>query len=123
MNKYFSRREWLAGTGAAAGYLLTRPSLSFAADQLASPAPRLIAKAPAGRVTVGKCMDYGSNLVPTLEKMFDQLGGLSRLVKGKTVAMKVNFIGVRSDRLGNAQMEETFWSHPKMIGAVVHLLG
>ena len=123
MNKYFSRREWLAGTGAAAGYLLTRPSLSFAADQLATPAPRLIAKAPAGRVTVGKCKDYGSNLVPTLEKMFDQLGGLSRLVKGKTVAMKVNFIGVRWERLGNAPMEETFWSHPKMIGAVVHLLG
>jgi uncharacterized protein (DUF362 family) len=55
--------------------------------------------------------------------MFDELGGLGRLVKGKTVAVKVNFIGVRWSRLGNAPMEETFWSHPKMIGATVHLLG
>jgi uncharacterized protein (DUF362 family) len=68
-------------------------------------------------------MDYGPNLVPTLEKMFDELGGLGKFVKGKTVAMKVNFIGVRWQRLGTAPMEETFWSHPRMIGAVVHLLG
>jgi uncharacterized protein (DUF362 family) len=58
-----------------------------------------------------------------MEKMFDQLGGLSGLVKGKTVAVKVNFIGVRSQRLGTASMEDTFWSHPRMIGATVHLLG
>ena len=48
--------------------------------------------------------------------MFDQLGGLGGLVKGKTVAVKVNFIGVRWQRLGNALMEDTFWSHPRMIG-------
>ena len=127
MKKRFTRREWLAGTSAAAGYLLARPALSFAAAPPASPATTpvygLAAKAPAGRVTVGQCKDYGSNLVPTLEKMFDQLGGLEKLVKGKTVAMKVNFIGVRWQRLGNATMEDTFWSHPKMIGAMVHLLG
>jgi uncharacterized protein (DUF362 family) len=111
MRKDFSRREWLTGAGAAAGCLLTRPTPSFAAA------------APAGRVTIGKCKDYGSELVPTLEKMFDQLGGLGRLVKGKTVAIKVNFIGVRWQRLGNATMEDTFWSNPHMIGATVHLLG
>jgi uncharacterized protein (DUF362 family) len=125
MKKNFTRREWLAGTGAAAGYLLMRPALSFAQTPLASPTPvyGLSANARPGRVTIGRCMDYGSNLVPTLEKMFDQLGGLAKLVKGKTVAMKVNFIGVRWQRLGNATMEDTFWSHPRMIGAVVHLLG
>jgi uncharacterized protein (DUF362 family) len=125
MKKDFSRREWLAGAGAAAGYLLTRPALSFADVPLTSPspAPGLTANAPTGRVTVGRCMDYGPELVPTLEKMFDELGGLGRLVKGKTVAMKVNFIGVRWQRLGNARMEDTFWSHPRMIGATVHLLG
>ena len=76
MKQLFTRREWLAGTGAAAGYLLTRPALSFAAAPLPSPVYGLAAKAPAGRVTVGKCKDYGSDLVPTLQKMFDQLGGL-----------------------------------------------
>jgi len=125
MKEKFTRREWLAGTGAAAGCLLLRPALSFAASPptATSPVYGLAAKAPAGRVTVGKCRDYGSDLVPALEKMFDQLGGLAKLVKGKTVAMKVNFIGVRWQRLGNATMEDTFWSHPLMIGAMVHLLG
>jgi uncharacterized protein (DUF362 family) len=118
-----SRREWLAGAGAAAGYILARPALSFAAASLASPAPGQPGNPPAGRVTIGKCRDYGSDLVPTLQKMFDQLGGLEKLVKGKTVAMKVNFIGVRWQRLGNAKMEDTFWSHPRMIAACVHLLG
>jgi uncharacterized protein (DUF362 family) len=58
-----------------------------------------------------------------MAKMFDQLGGLGRLVKGKTVAVKINLIGVRWQRLGDAKMEDTFWSHPRMIAATVHLLG
>jgi uncharacterized protein (DUF362 family) len=58
-----------------------------------------------------------------MEKMFDQLGGLGGLVKGKTVAMKINLIGVRWQRLGDALMEETFWTHPAAIAAAVHLMG
>ena len=111
MRQDLTRRQLLAGVGAGAGALLARPAWSRAVT------------APKGKVTVGKCMTYGPELVPTLEKMFDQLGGLSGLVKGKTVAMKVNFIGVRSQRLGSALMEDTFWSHPKMMGAMVHVLG
>jgi uncharacterized protein (DUF362 family) len=111
MKQDMSRRELLAGAGAGVGALLARPAWSRAVT------------APTGKVTVGKCKDYGPELVPTLEKMFDQLGGLGGLVKGKTVAMKVNFIGVRSQRLGSALMEDTFWSHPKMMGAMVHVLG
>jgi uncharacterized protein (DUF362 family) len=68
-------------------------------------------------------MTYGPEVVPTLATMFDQLGGLDRLVKGKTVAMKINMIGVRSQRLGTAHMEDTFWTNPVVIGGVVHLLG
>jgi uncharacterized protein (DUF362 family) len=111
MKQDMTRRELLAGAGAGVGALLARPAWSRAVT------------APTGKVTVGKCKDYGPELVPTLEKMFDQLGGLGGLVKGKTVAMKVNFIGVRSQRLGSALMEDTFWSHPKMMGAMVHVLG
>jgi hypothetical protein len=57
MKKDFSRREWIVGAGAAAGYLLARPSLGFAAASLANAAPRPIANAPVRRVTVGKCRD------------------------------------------------------------------
>ena len=35
-----------------------------------------------------------------MQKMFDQLGGLGRLVKGKTVAMKINLTGSPTYRVG-----------------------
>ena len=111
MKNDLTRRELLAGAGAGVGALLARPAWSRAAT------------APTGKVTVARCKTYGPELVPTMEKMFDQLGGLSGLVKGKTVAIKINLIGVRWQRLGNALMEETFWTHPAAIGAAVHLIG
>jgi uncharacterized protein (DUF362 family) len=99
------------GAGTGVGALLARPAWSRAVT------------APAGKVAVARCKTYGPELVTTLNTMFDQLGGLGGLVKGKTVTMKVNFIGVRWARLGNALMEETYWTHPGMIGGMVHLLG
>jgi uncharacterized protein (DUF362 family) len=125
MTNDISRREWLAGAAVAAGCLLTRTTPGLAATPAAAPAklPHL-PPAKAGKVTIGKCKNYDHDaLLATLGTMFDQIGGLGGLVKGKTVAVKVNFIGVRSQRLGSATMEDTFWSHPAMIGAVVHLLG
>jgi uncharacterized protein (DUF362 family) len=110
MNRDITRREVLLGAGA----LLAVPAL---------PAFGAITTPPTARVTVGKCMTYGPELLPTLATMFDQLGGLDRIVKGKTVAVKINLIGVRSQRLGNALMEDTFWTNPHVIGAVVHLMG
>ena len=111
MRQDITRRELLVGAGGGVGALLARPAWSRAVT------------APAGKVAVARSKTYGPELLPAMEKMFDQLGGLSGLVKGKTVAIKVNFIGVRSQRLGTALMEETFWSHPKMIAATVHLMG
>ena len=57
------------------------------------------AAAPAGPVTVARCKTYdAAELVPTMQKMFDQLGGLGRLVKGKTVAIKINLTGAPTYR-------------------------
>jgi uncharacterized protein (DUF362 family) len=55
--------------------------------------------------------------------MFDQLGGLEGLVRGKTVAIKLNLTGVGTDRLGYLPPEVTYWVHPQVIGATVHHLG
>jgi uncharacterized protein (DUF362 family) len=111
MKPNLTRRELLAGAGVGAGALLARPAWSFASA------------APTGKVAVAKCMTYGPELVPAMDKMFDQMGGLGTLVKGKTVAIKVNFIGVRWSRLGDALMEDTYWTHPRVIGATAHLMG
>jgi uncharacterized protein (DUF362 family) len=81
------------------------------------------AAVPAAPVAIAKCNSYGSELVPTLNRMFDQIGGLGRLVKGKTVTMKVNLTGSPSIRLGHLPAELAHWTHPAVIGATCHLMG
>jgi uncharacterized protein (DUF362 family) len=102
-----TRRQWLAG---AAAFCASRPSFG------AVPAPT----AP---VAVAKCPSYGPELLPAMQKMFDQLGGLERIVKNKTVAIKVNLTGSPTLRLGYAPLEDTTYTHPRVIAAAVHLMG
>ena len=92
MHKNCSRRQWLLRTAAAV------PGAWLASGPLGR-----AAAAPASPVAVAKCKTYdAAELVPTLSKMFDQLGGLGRLVSGKTVAIKVNLTGDPTYRLGFA---------------------
>jgi uncharacterized protein (DUF362 family) len=62
-------------------------------------------------------------MVATLARMFDQLGGLQKLVKGKTVAMKINVTGSSTQRFQGIAQGETYWVHPQVVSATVHLLG
>ena len=55
--------------------------------------------------------------------MFDQIGGLGRLVKGKTVAIKINLTGDPDGRIGYLPIGLTTWTNPSLIGATIHLLG
>ena len=109
-----TRRAWLQKTAAAAAG-------AFASAQL----PRLIGatEAPASTVAIGRSKTYDpAELVPTMRTMFDQLGGLGRLVKGKTVAMKINLTGSPTYRLKHYPLEDTHYTHPNVIAATVHLM-
>ena len=77
--------------------------------------------APTAPVAIAKCRTYDQCL-PVMEKMIDQIGGLGRLVKGKTVAVKINFTGGPNTRLGYLPASRTYWSHPQIVGATIHLL-
>lgn len=109
-----SRREALKKMGYAAiavGVYWKVPSL------LASPAPT----AP---VAVGTCKTYTPvELLPTLSRMFDQLGGLKRIVNGKTVAIKINLTGAPTYRVGYLPLGDTHYTNPQVITAAVHLIG
>ena len=50
------------------------------------------------------------------------LGGLEKLVGGKTVAIKLNLTGVSYDRLDHFRQEDTYWVHPDVVGATIRLL-
>jgi uncharacterized protein (DUF362 family) len=102
-----TRREWLSTT---------------AAGLAAAPFAR--ADAPASPVAVARAKTYQpSELLPVMQKMFDQLGGLERLVKGKTVAVKINLTGAPTYRVGHLPLEDTHYTHPNVIAAAAHLMG
>jgi uncharacterized protein (DUF362 family) len=109
--KNSTRREFLGAAGFAAGALLA-PSAFLRANT-----------APASRVAIGLCQEYNSQVLDTLTRMFDQLGGLHKLVNGKTVAIKLNMTGRGDNLLDNLAVGMTTWPHPEVVGATVHLLG
>ena len=95
---------------AAAGVVLGRPVRSYAS-------------APTAPVAVAKCTSYEpAELLTSLGDMFDKLGGLGKLVKGKTVAIKLNFNGGATVRLGYYPLGESHWPHPNLICAVMSLM-
>jgi uncharacterized protein (DUF362 family) len=106
-----TRREFLGAMGMAAGAYVTQPALLSARP------------APASPVAIGMCPEYNRQVTDVLATMFDQLGGLQRLVQGKTVAIKLNMTGPANDRLNSMPTEMTQWVHPQVIGSLVSLLG
>jgi uncharacterized protein (DUF362 family) len=79
-------------------------------------------EAPAATVALTRCMSYGAEVLPALRRMFDQIGGIGSLVKGKTVALKANMTGDPDIRAGFIPIERMTFTHPDVIGATVHLL-
>jgi len=99
------RREWLAS---GLGLGLAGCSWTNAA-------------APGSKVSVARCTEYGSALYPVMRTMFDQLGGIGGLVKGKTVAIKINLTGGPRNRVGNVPIERSAYTHPDVIGTAIRL--
>lgn len=113
MHERMTRREWMLKTASLvpAAYLSRIIGVRAAA-------------APTAPVAVSKCSAYDpAQLVPALSKMFDQLGGLERFVKGKTVAVKINLTGEPTYRIGHTPLGDSHYTHPNVIGAVTHLMG
>ena len=85
--------------------------------------PASAALAAASPVSVAKCLTYDpKELLPVMARMFDQLGGVGKLVKGKTVAIKFNLTGSPDQRLGNLPLCDTHFTHPAVIAAAVNLM-
>jgi uncharacterized protein (DUF362 family) len=54
--------------------------------------------------------------------MFDQIGGLGRIVRNKTVAVKLNLTGRTDVRQGYVPLGCAQWTHPDVIAATLHLM-
>jgi len=100
-----SRRGWLQSAAALAAS--TRARAAFG---------------PAARVSVARCHDYGRAPYAALRTMFDQLGGIGRLVKGKTVGIKLNLTGGPRQRIDAVPIERSAYTHPDVAGAAIRLI-
>jgi uncharacterized protein (DUF362 family) len=109
-----SRRNLLSLSGLAVGALVIDRT------GIAAPAPSI----PTAPVSVAKVASYDLDLVAQFERMFDELGGIGHLVRGKTVAMKLNMTGAsgRGRRVG-ISAGQTTWVHPNVVGALVAVFG
>ncbi|MGI8743985.1 MAG: DUF362 domain-containing protein [Bryobacteraceae bacterium] len=100
-----------------------REMLSLAAAASVAGITRLrAASAPATTVSIAKCASYDGDLAAVLSTMFDQTGGLGRIVKNKTVTIKLNLTGSPGLRFQGLPLGSTHYTHPKTLMPVVHLL-
>jgi uncharacterized protein (DUF362 family) len=79
-------------------------------------------RSPATPVSIARCDSYDGDLTGTLSTMFDQLGGLGRIVKNKTVTIKVNLTGSPALKFQGKPLGLTHYTHPKMASAMAYLL-
>lgn len=112
MNEQTNRRAFLQGIGTgAAGVYLSGLNL-FGSSRV-----------PTAPVAVAQCPEYGPQARATLAKLLDQIGGLERLVRGKTVVLKPNLTGTTKDRVKGMPLGMSHWVHPEIIGTTIQLLG
>jgi uncharacterized protein (DUF362 family) len=95
----------------------------MAAAAAAAAASWARAEAPASRVAIARCDTYGGELHGALARLLDQLGGAGRLVRGKTVTVKINLTGSPLMRMGTTPAEKAQYTHPAVVGSLVRLLG
>ena len=74
------------------GTQLTRRELIAGAGCLAV-GKALAADPPASPVAIARCRTYDQEMYRSMNRLMDQIGGIGRLVKGKTVAVKLNLTG------------------------------
>ena len=98
-----TRREWLA-SAAATGLLKAAPL------------------APTAPLSIAKCSSYDADLPALLSTMFDQLGGLGRIVRNKTITIKLNPTGSPNYRVQGKPIGVTHYMHPKPVFAMAQLL-
>src|SRR5712692_4068329 len=91
----------------------------------AAPLPLLkgAPEAPTAPVSIAKCPSYDADVTTKLATMFDQLGGLERIVRGKTVTIKLNLTGSPGLRFQGRPLGVTHYTHPKLVGAAAYLMG
>jgi uncharacterized protein (DUF362 family) len=123
----YSRRKFLGLTAGAAA--MTPCMMNKAYCQLSRPLHNIITgQSNAGHlknanVGIVQCLNYGSEVHPAMKKMFDLIGGITQLVKNKTVTVKMNMTTADwTNKFGGRHPGETFMTHADTALALAQLL-
>jgi uncharacterized protein (DUF362 family) len=107
-----TRRELLRGSAAFAGM-----AALGGAEAWGAPGP------PALPVAIARCQSYQlAQVQAQMAALFDQIGGIRRLVQGKTVAVKLNLTGGIGGTFDGLPVARTYQVHPSVVQALAHLL-
>ncbi len=111
-----TRRQFLQGMAGAAALAPTQIAPSAVA---AAEAPR----APRALTSIGLCARYQFAAVRrAMGRMFDELGGVRRLVEGKHVTVKVNLVNTSAEDVAGVPLGLTVTVHPTVAQALGSLL-
>jgi len=122
MSCVMNRREILRrGLGAAVALAGGRYSVAGGAQPIlrqVPPLPDPSKAAPSMPVAIGRCESYEPSLVRgKLDEAIESIGGIGRLVRGKTVTVKLNLTG-NIQELGGLPACRTYHIHPSVAGAL-----
>lgn len=115
-----TRREWLARSTGALGLLALGgwPALLRASEVPPANLPGRRNNAPSLPVAIQRCASYEPALVrEKLDAALDSIGGIGRLVRDKTVTVKVNMTGAAQEVCGLPAMQ-TYHIHPHVVAAL-----
>jgi uncharacterized protein (DUF362 family) len=115
-----SRRDFLSTLGMSAAAVIgagcSKKNPVKPADSVVWTPPALPASST---VAVQEVTNYTRpDLHNAIEQMFNDLGGLSDIVTGKTVGIKVNLTGGAGSANTTPKAVELFWTHPEVLKAV-----
>jgi uncharacterized protein (DUF362 family) len=115
MGRHCHRRDFLK----AAGALSLAPLVGSGSGAAAAVAK----EGPSSPVSLARCREYRREAVyEALRSLLDRVGGLEKLVAGKTVAVKVNLTGNPKQPMLGLPAGRTFQVHPDVVFAVAALL-
>jgi uncharacterized protein (DUF362 family) len=87
--------------------------------QIASPSNEARSKA---KVALVSCPDYGPAVKAALGQSFDLVGGVGKMVRNKTVTVKVNLTGADFTPFLGRPVGETYMTHSSTVMALLPLL-
>jgi uncharacterized protein (DUF362 family) len=113
------RRAFIRRSAAlAAGAPFALSGLAALAEQLSIPA----AMRSNAKVAIVPCRGYGPEVTPALKSCFDLIGGVDKLVRNKTVTVKINLTGSNFAWFLGRPVGETYMTHSATVMALLSLL-